>query len=100
MGKCVYCGQKGDIYSHCHYCGAPMPDMAVTLEKEIRRVALGEELSVAVPFLNVRSGPSTSHRVVRMVKLGDILKIDKKNGGWVRINNGEWVSERYLDIRP
>ncbi|WP_297110631.1 SH3 domain-containing protein [uncultured Devosia sp.] len=52
--------------------------------------------------LNVRSGPSTSYRVVDVLYQGETVDVETCQSGWCRINhNGPdgWVSARYLTDR-
>ncbi|MDB8807653.1 SH3 domain-containing protein, partial [Romboutsia sp. 1001216sp1] len=50
-------------------------------------------------FLNVRSGPSTSHSIVGKLNRGDKVGVISESNGWSKINyNGKvsYVSSRYL----
>jgi subtilisin family serine protease len=52
-------------------------------------VATGKVVS---KFLNVRTGPSTSHAKVRQIFLGEKVQVHETTAdGWYRINKGEWV---------
>ena len=54
-------------------------------------------------FLNVRSGPSTSHPVIDGLPNGAQVEVTSESGdGWARILHGEgngWVAMRYLQAR-
>ncbi|MBQ6304085.1 MAG: SH3 domain-containing protein [Clostridiales bacterium] len=48
-------------------------------------------------FLNVREGPNTTYRKVGTLTRGQSVKIVARcNGGWVKTEDGFYVSETYL----
>ncbi len=47
-------------------------------------------------FLNVRSGPGTSNPKVAELKLGDIVNLFEKTGGWWRIGQKQFVSADFI----
>jgi subtilisin family serine protease len=59
-------------------------------------VASGKVVS---KFLNVRSGPSTSHAKVRQIFLGEKVNVHETTAdGWYRINKGEWVLGMHIRL--
>lgn len=63
---------------------------------------------VAGASVNLRSGPSTSRASLGHLTRGDLVDVDRKQGGWYRVTLSErsrsgiragtvgWVAERYL----
>lgn len=49
-------------------------------------------------FLNVRSGPSTAHAVVRRLNQGDVVNLLEKASGFWRIATKEFVSADYIQV--
>lgn len=46
--------------------------------------------------LNVRSGPSTNHKVVGSLTNGTEVTVYEEQNGWARIGDNQWVSAQYL----
>jgi subtilisin family serine protease len=53
---------------------------------------------VTSKFLNVRSGPGTSNSKIAELKLGDIVSLFEKTGGWWRIGQGQFVSADFIQV--
>lgn len=56
--------------------------------------------TVNASYLNVRSGPSTSYRILDTLKYGSNVKIVSESGGWYKIiynNSYAYVSAAYID---
>lgn len=47
-------------------------------------------------YLNVRSGPGMSYRIVKVLKAGTMVEVYETSGGWSRIGTDQWVSGTYL----
>lgn len=49
-----------------------------------------------------RTGPSTDHRVVRMLPSGAMLTVLEETGGWMRVRNADgntgWVLQRFTTV--
>jgi len=60
-------------------------------------------LGTTTSRLNVRSGPSTSHRVVRVMSRQVDVTVFEQKGLWCRISSAgkqsQWVHQKYLKIR-
>ena len=68
---------------------APKPAGAVT--------GKGSRVVVTAGALNVRSGPSTKYRSVKVVRRGHVFTTTGRvSGGWTQVDGGRWVSSRYL----
>lgn len=50
-------------------------------------------------YLNVRSGPGMSYKVVKTLKAGDEVVVKEKSGAWARIGKGQWTSSSYLSAK-
>jgi SH3 domain protein len=64
-----------------------------------------QQAIVAVSALNVRSGPSTQHRIVKQLNLGDRVRVLARTDGWLHIefgnSRGYVIDEsRYVRITP
>ncbi|WP_195939664.1 SH3 domain-containing protein [Romboutsia sp. 1001713B170131_170501_G6] len=57
---------------------------------------------VTTSFLNVRSGPSTSHAVIFSVKKNEKVSIEEQRDGWYKIKtntgNTGWASSTYISL--
>jgi len=53
---------------------------------------------VTSKFLNVRTGPGTSNPKVAELKLGDIVNLFEKVGGFWRIGNGQFASADFIQV--
>lgn len=54
---------------------------------------------VNVAVLNVRAGASTKYKIVRTVKKGEILNIEKVSGSWAKIDGKEeWVYKNFIKL--
>lgn len=55
---------------------------------------------VKAPLANIRSGPSTQHRIVGKAEYGELLKTQQKRAGWVKVKREEgasgWVARQLL----
>jgi len=49
-------------------------------------------------FLNVRTGPGTSNPIVAKLKLGDIVNLLEKSGGFWKIGQNQYVSADYIQV--
>ncbi|MDO4318327.1 MAG: SH3 domain-containing protein [Lachnospiraceae bacterium] len=47
-------------------------------------------------YLNVRSGPGTSYKIVKVLKAGAAVEVQETSGSWARIGTDQWVSGKYL----
>lgn len=61
--------------------------------------------TVRVKHANTRKGPSTSFKVVKVVKQGDQLVVIDQKDGWmfVQLNNSDkraWISGRLVTLNP
>lgn len=56
----------------------------------------GSNMVVTADGLNVRSGPGTKHKSVRVLKKGTKVSVENCSGKWCQIGDGEYVSKRYL----
>ena len=57
---------------------------------------------VTVSALNIRSGPSTSYKVIGSLKKGNTVTITSTQSGWYKIKYGSktgWVSGKYVKIK-
>jgi uncharacterized protein YgiM (DUF1202 family) len=63
---------------------------------EVKKETAQGTMYVTAEMLNVRGGPSMTAKVLRHVKKGDALQILGKEGKWMRIADGEYVSGKYL----
>ena len=57
---------------------------------------------VTVSALNIRSGPSTSYKVIGSLKKGNTVTITSTQSGWYKIKYGSktgWVSGQYVKIK-
>lgn len=53
--------------------------------------------------LNLRTGPSTGHRILGGVKTGDRVEILQRADDWTRVRTGQdvgWIPAGYLDPEP
>ncbi len=70
------------------------PDKAVAWE--------GDQVRVAVPILNVRSGPGTGHPVINKVQLGDILMVRSSSSNWYYVKLPDasrgWVMVKFTTL--
>ncbi|MGA1844449.1 MAG: SH3 domain-containing protein [bacterium] len=61
---------------------------------------MAEKVFVSGQTVNIRSGPSTRHSIVRTARMGDELELLKSLNGWARVilPDGEtgWVHERLI----
>lgn len=66
----------------------------------ITGIAKAETVFVTGETVNIRSGPSTKHQVVKKVRRNEELKRIKRLDGWARVilSDGEtgWISEQYI----
>ncbi|PET54539.1 hypothetical protein CN514_18470 [Bacillus sp. AFS001701] len=59
--------------------------------------------TVTASVLNVRSGPSTSYKVIGTLKKGAKVTITSTSGSWYKIKSGTktgWVSSKYIKKAP
>lgn len=54
----------------------------------------GEKYKVTAGLLNVRSGPSTDHKIVKVIKKDTVVKITKIDNGWGEYSDG-WINLKY-----
>jgi len=73
---------------------ATHPDKAVAWE--------GDQVRVAVPVLNVRSGPGTGHPVIQQVQRGDILLVRSSSSNWYYVKLPDaslgWVMVKFTTL--
>ena len=58
--------------------------------------------TVNINALNVRSGPSTSYKIIDMIKRNDKVEIVSLENGWYKIKNNNtygYVSSKYIDTK-
>ena len=57
----------------------------------------GLSFLVAVPALNVRSGPGTNYSIVGLLHAGDVVKVLDIGGtsAWVEFEPGKWAAVQY-----
>ncbi len=53
---------------------------------------------VTADLLNVRRGPGKNYNVDRILKKGDVVKIDKVVTGYGHIGNNNWVSMEHVKV--
>jgi uncharacterized protein YgiM (DUF1202 family) len=53
---------------------------------------------VTSKFLNVRSGPATTHPKVAELLQGDTVNLFEKTGGFWRIGTGQFVSADFIQV--
>ena len=51
---------------------------------------------IAKSGLNVRSGPATTYPVVRALRYGSKVSIEKEQDGWGQIDTNQWVNLAYI----
>jgi uncharacterized protein YraI len=86
-----------------------LKDPEAVLADVVTTSSLGARYPVAPGYrVNVRSGPGTGHRLVRVLPVNSRIPINcQKQGEWVTgpygttniwdcIDNGEWVSDAYV----
>ncbi|PGS47961.1 SH3 domain-containing protein [Bacillus sp. AFS041924] len=59
--------------------------------------------TVTASVLNIRSGPSTTYKVVGTLKKGAKVSITRTSGSWYKITSGTktgWVSSKYIKKSP
>lgn len=80
---------------------------SVKLEGLVRRRAAEKELFLSpvinansykvITGLNLRTGPSASYKIVKVLKKDTIIEITETNGNWGKLtDNSGWVSMKYL----
>ncbi|MGA1795965.1 MAG: SH3 domain-containing protein [bacterium] len=61
---------------------------------------MAEKVFVSGQMVNIRSGPSTRHAIIRTARMGDELELLKSLNGWARVilPDGEtgWIHERLI----
>lgn len=81
----------------------------ITLKKDVQAPAPQAVASppsvtgtISVSDLNIRSGPSTSNKVVGKLQKGSSVKVLEKSGDWYKINTSGnvagWVSSKYVSL--
>lgn len=64
-------------------------------------IAAAEQAWVRGAPLNVRSGPSTQHRILETVAPGEALEVRQRGDGWVLVRTEAgregWIPDGYLD---
>ena len=115
MTKCIYCGQYGEQYKPCPFCGAPSSyDKDMEAWKQLARAGyrtpydftdipaknphMSEEVdsienvySVNVSALNVRNSPSFFGKIVRRLHWGDKVLPSELKKGWYKVGTKAWV---------
>jgi uncharacterized protein YgiM (DUF1202 family) len=81
--------------------GAPMGDTGSTTSAPAGSAAGdvgggGGSMVVTAGGLNVRSGPGTKHKSLRVLKKGTKVSVESCSGNWCRIGDGEFVSKKFL----
>ena len=71
------------------------PD-TVSTNPEIAAEAPTGSMVVTADELNVRSGPGTMHKALRVLKKGTKVSVENCTGKWCRIGENEFVSKRFL----
>jgi len=54
----------------------------------------GSKYKVTAGLLNVRSGPSVSHKILKVIKKDKVVKITKIDNGWGEYSDG-WINLKY-----
>lgn len=54
----------------------------------------GEKYKVTAGLLNVRSGPSTDNKILKVIKKGTVVTITKIDNGWGKYSDG-WINLKY-----
>jgi hypothetical protein len=69
---------------------------AMLMPEAMPSAATAGVMQVSAPSdLNVRSGPGTAFGVVKTLRRGDIVTVDRTENGWSYIGSG-WVNSRFL----
>lgn len=92
--------------SSCRINGAPRGvDMNVTYDEDTKKEVvpqveqnLGFGL-VTASSLNVRNKPSTLGKKVGLLMSGERVTIVAYSNGWYQVDNGNWVSAKYIGTR-
>lgn len=54
--------------------------------------------------ITLRTGPSTEHRILKMLSTGDMLTVLEESGGWLRVQSSDgtngWVLQRFTISEP
>lgn len=75
---------------------APVGDTESTKPASNAAGDVGGSMVVTAGGLNVRSGPGTKHKSVRVLQKGTKISVESCSGNWCRIGEGEFVSKKYL----
>lgn len=75
---------------------APSGTTANTTPVSAASTASGKQFYVMLHALNVRSGPSKSAKVVRLVKFNEAVNDLGRKDGWVKVGDGAYVWAKYL----
>ncbi len=83
----------------------PDGDDYVVIERPSRpdfRVEVGDEVRINADFLNMRSGPGQSHRVVGQLYRGDVVEVGAIEGDWYYVGLSDkiygWVKREYTTL--
>lgn len=71
-----------------------LPGVDYTMVEEVKPMENGSKVTATA--LNVRTGPGTGNEVVTTLKKGDAVKVEGKNGKWLKISawvSGDFISE-------
>jgi uncharacterized protein YgiM (DUF1202 family) len=75
---------------------APVGDVGKPAGSAAGDVGGGGSMVVTAGGLNVRSGPGTKHKSLRVLKKGTKISVESCSGNWCRIGEGEFVSKKFL----
>ena len=92
--------------SSCRINGAPRGvDMNVTYDEDTKKEVVPQVEQnlgfgiVTASSLNVRNKPSTLGKKVGLLMSGERVTIVAYSNGWYQIDNGNWVSAKYIGTR-
>ncbi|MCC7244165.1 MAG: SH3 domain-containing protein [Saprospiraceae bacterium] len=98
-----------DLYRHFDITGKDCPKMMLEetkwaafkedIAKEMAKIAPVQSGKgrVTSSELNVRSGPGVQNGILSKLKKDDSVRYFEENNGWLRIGNGRWVSQKYIE---
>ena len=108
MTKCIYCGQYGEKYKPCPFCGAPQVGAPHGEEKwencywsynsqeDYFPVTVDGKRTVYVNALNIREYPTVNSRLVGRLSKGETVSPIQEDGAWIKIGKRQWVHSRYV----
>lgn len=75
--------------------GSPLPERSAILPSLGLGFSLTRRVRVSNSTLNVRSGPGLNYQPLKMLKVNEIVEVDRELNGWGQVTGVGWIALAY-----